>query len=746
MSKKLLIAEKPDMAKKIAQCLPGPLKANQGYLETPDWYVSYCVGHILEQCHLEEYDPKFEKWALEDLPFFPTTWKLKVSPKKAGQFKVIKDLLKQCTSIVHAGDPGREGQLIVDEVLHYLNNKKPVERLLINSLDKPSILKGLASLQDNRKFSDLYEAALGRQRADFNVGINLTRWATVLGQRQGGHRGVLSLGRVQYPLLCIVVRRELEIINFVPSDYAVITAHLENKGIKFNALWIPKGKTDLKNIVDENKINEEDEKQEDDEATQSTANEWFNDYGHITDLAKAEEIYQKLKKEKTAKVVLYQSNTVFENAPTPFELTNLQAHLNNKTGASATEVLEACQALYDAGYLSYPRTDSGYLKESQHQDAVQILKNLSGLSGTIGTASTGSNPAIKSPAFNDNKVGEHHGIIPTMEIPNLSSLSSLEKTLYEVVALRYIAQFYPPCEAEKTKIIFEIGQENFISRGRVVKNPGWRAISSSDDDNKEPKLPALQQGDNVQVNDITKEVKKTQPPSRYTEGTLLKQMKNVANLVSDPQEKKILRSIDGIGRSATRASIIKTLFDRNYIEKESQKSKKIKPTEIGMIMYDMCPPLREPGITAKWEHVLDSISKGQFKLSDFEKRQQAWVTQLMSQTPTLTLSKLKSYNEGNGNSQTATFSSSKTTGKTNTYSNHQSKSSSGNSSTNYKSSNSKTSTNSPQNNSSSSNGEKCTQCGKGVMVERTVKQGPHQGKKFFSCNQFPQCKNSVWPK
>ncbi len=735
MSKKLLIAEKPDMARKIAQCLPGPLKTSQGYLETPDWYVSYCIGHILEQCHLEDYDPKFEKWALEDLPFFPSSWKLKVSPKKVGQFKIIKDLLKQCSSVVHAGDPGREGQLIVDEVLHYLNNKKPVERLLINSLDKPSILKGLASLQDNIKFSNLYESALGRQRADFNAGINLTRWATVLGQRQGGHRGVLSLGRVQYPLLCIVVRRELEILNFSPLNYAVITAHLEDSEIKINALWMPKGKTDLKSVIDESETREEDNNSEADEAIQSLQTGWFNDYGHIIDLTKAEDIYQKIKKEKTAKIVLYQSSTVFENAPTPFDLTNLQAYLNNKTGASATETLEACQRLYDAGYLSYPRTDSGYLKESQHQEAAQILKKLSALSGGVGVASSGSKPSIKSPAFNDNKVGEHHGIIPTLEMPDLLSVSPLEKTLYESVSLRYISQFYPPCEAEKTKIIFDIGSENFISRGRVVKTPGWRIISSLEEaDGKDPNLPFLQQGHVVQVNSITKGVKETQPPLRYTEGTLLKQMKNVANLVTDPQEKKILRGIDGIGRSATRAGIIKTLFDRNYIEKESLKSKKIKPTEIGMIMYDMCPPLREPGITAKWEHVLDSISKGQFKLADFEKRQQTWVTHLMSQHPTAALNRLKTYNEGCFSKQPSLASAPsrlKRQKATNpTLSN----------ATNHKS----LVTTKPSISAGFSLGEKCTKCSGGFMVERTVKQGQHQGKKFLSCNQFPQCKHSIW--
>lgn len=734
---RLFIAEKPNMARELARFLPGPHVKKDGYIETGGGYVSWCIGHILEQAGPEAYGAQYQQWRLEDLPILPDTWRMQVSDSKRKQVSVIKDLLKKCTSVVNAGDPGREGQLIVDEVLEYLGNKKPVERILLNALDKTTVLNALANLQDNRQFHPLYQAALGRQRADWLIGMNLTRAYTVLASRQG-RRGVLSVGRVQTPTLAIVVRRDEEIEAFVPQDYWTVQAHVADPSqpqLPFWAKWLPKGiaSGDLEKLEaqgDADPIDSEDD--EEDAAagggtTQATAlPAWLLPPNRILDRQQAETIAQAIRAAGKATVALYENKPAKESAPLPFELTGLQAAMNSQTGATAKATLDACQSLYEKGFTSYPRTDCPYLPTSQHGDAGAILgvlgQALPALAGLVSQA----DPSRQGRAFNDAKMGEHHAIIPTREVPDLSSLSEFERQVYLAISKRYLAQFFPDCEVDKASIELDAGGQRLVARGRVVTNPGWRVVFGGEAEEAGKgkaeitlTLPRLQVGTVLEVRETKCTGHQTKPPPRYTEGTLLKAMQHVDRLVSDPELKKKLKAVEGIGRSATRASIIETLIKREFLH---TKSKQLISSPVGRMLVHILPPdLIDPALTARWENILDAISTGKVALDVFEQRQRLWVTQLVQQAAATTLPTLPAQPPAPARARPASSASSKAGTGSST-----------------KKSASKSGAN--------KGGAACPKCGKGQMREREVKAGPHAGKKFSGCSNYPECKHSEWPK
>lgn len=725
---RLFIAEKPNMGRELARFLPGPHSRKDGYIETGGGYVTWCIGHILEQANPEDYDDRFKQWRLEDLPIMPDQWKMKPVDDKRKQVSVIRDLLKKCTSVVNAGDPGREGQLIVDEVLEFLGNKKPVERILLNALDKATVTKALNSMVDNRQFHDLYQAALGRSRADWLIGMNLTRAYSVLASQQG-RRGVLSVGRVQSPTLAIVVRRDEEIENFKPQDYWSISALFVDPAqadLPFWARWLPSGVSirDLEKAdqgVDDDEPEEEEEDEEDSTTQESGSNPtWFLAPNRILDRTQAERIAAEIQAATDVQVARYENKPAKESAPLPFELAGLQAAMNSKYGASVQQTLDACQSLYEKGFASYPRTDCSYLPSSQHPDAASILATMADALPDIASLVQGADPSRQSRAFNDEKMGEHHAIIPTLEKPDLSQLTELERHIYRAISLNYLAQFYPDCLVDKATVEVKAGDHRLVAKGRVVKDPGWRVIfgSANQDDEKKkesaPTLPVLSQGQALKTREVKNQANQTKPPPRFTEGTLLKAMKHVDRLVEDPALKKKLKTVEGIGRSATRAGIIETLLKRGFI---STQSKKLISTPIGRALVKIIPSdLTDPALTARWETILDAIASGQVQLTLFEERQRMWVQQLVDKARSTPLPPLPSSEATAGRSPGRTRRTSKTGSRT------------------------------ARGGKGAGSGKACPKCGKGVMRDREVRQGPHKGKKFKGCSNFPECKHSEWPK
>jgi DNA topoisomerase-3 len=749
---RLFIAEKPKMGQAIAAQLPGPHVKKDGHIETGGGIVSWCVGHLLEQLMPEHYDAQFAKWKLEDLPIVPTSWKLQVSDSKKKQAGVLRDLLKKCSEVVNAGDPGREGQLIVDEVLELYGNKKPVLRLLLNSLDAPAVKKALAGMRPNSEFEALYQAALGRQRADWMMGINLTRAYTVIGRKQG-YPGVLSVGRVQTPTLAIVVRRDLEIENFVPQEYWSVKVQFVDPGqpsIPFWAESVPLGKAKALEVQNDNE-------DEDEETAGETAAAgrplWIDGKGRIIELAQAQRI-ARIGKAGPAVIIEAEKKPAKEAPPLPFELTGLQSAMNSRHGIGVQETLDACQTLYEKGYASYPRTDCTYLPVSQHAEAGMVTEALARALPELSGGVAGADLKLVSAAWNDAKMGEHHAIIPTGQAPRMDDLSSAEKLIYRAISMRYLALFYPDCEVEKSKIVVDSGGEIFAARGKIIVRPGWRVIFSAEPAEEEDSqkdsakknddkavLPALSAGQSVNPLQAEVGAHKTAPPPRYTQGTLLLAMQHVSRLVKDPAERKKLKNIDGIGRSATRAGIIGTLIQRALLE--SQKKTLVSSATARMLIHALPLQVSDPGLTARWEQALDGIASGTVPLSTFEQRQEAWVRSLIQQAIAQPLPSPPP--------EVLAMASKMQAGRATSKGKSTSRASSGKAGTAKSTTVKKPSASATKGGSSAGAGEikagdTCPVCKTGQMRERSVRAGAHAGKTFLGCSRYPECNHSLWPK
>ncbi|SDG95978.1 DNA topoisomerase-3 [Paraburkholderia phenazinium] len=728
---RLWIFEKPSMAQAVLPHLPKPHKRQNGYVETGDGYVSWLAGHVLEQVQPGDYDERWGKfpWAFEDLPIIPKDWKLKITEDKKDQVAVIKALLKKCTSVVNGGDADREGQLLVDEVLLHFGNTKPVARIHMSAMDPVTVKKAIANLEDNTQYFPLYEAGLGRQRADWLVGMNMSRAYTILAKKQN-YPGVLSVGRVQSPTLAIVVKRDREIDAFVPKDFWTIEAQFADPAqpaLPFWSRWLPPGlsleSAEKQAELDANGEAEEDEECADADELQGAAGTaggtrpaWLDAQNRIIDKAKADQLAAKVQQAGQGVVTRYLNKPVEERAPMPFELTGLQTALNARYGYSAKQVLDTFQELYLAGHVTYPRSDCAYLPESQHGEAPVVLDAIAQGAPHLATLVANANVTIRSRAWNDKQVGEHHALIPTVQAPDWNSLTAVQKHTYEMVARQYVAQFYPNCLVDKSKIEITIADERFAANGRVVKDPGWRAVFQGEapaaDAGKAPKgstplLPVLAEQSWVDCKAVNVAAKRTTPPPRYTEGSLLTAMKHVYRTVSDPEERKKLKALDGIGRSATRAAIIETILKRSFVE---AKGKQLVSTVIGRILVDALPKkLIDPGMTARWEALLDGIATKRVPLDAFMKAQEETIVELVRAAQASTLPTIppeamparKPYTGANGK---------------------------------------------PTPRPVPAGAEKCPKCKKGHLVPRTVKNGPKAGQTFKGCTNYPECKHSVWPK
>ncbi|MFF7708186.1 DNA topoisomerase 3 [Pseudomonas sp. NPDC007930] len=597
---RLFLCEKPSQAKDIAQVL-GARRKGDGCWLGDGLSVTWCIGHLLETAPPDAYDARYKKWALADLPIVPGQWKMQVKRKTAAQYKVVKRLLGEAGELVIATDADREGEMIARELLEHCRYRGPVQRLWLSALDDASIRKALAALKPGAATFNLYHSALGRSRADWLIGMNMSRLFTLLG-RQGGYQGVLSVGRVQTPTLRLVVDRDRAIAAFVPVPFWAIDVPLATAEGRFLAQWqAPPALSD--------------------------------DQGRCLDPAAANAAAQAIEAAGQAEVRRVKLEQVKETAPLPFDLGTLQQVCSKKLGLGAQETLDIAQALYETYKLiTYPRSDCGYLPLSQHGEAPAILAALTRADPALAALAPHLLPTRRSRAWNDAKVSAHHGIIPTAAAAAVQRLPGKHRAVYSLVRARYLAQFLPDHSFDRTRAEFDCGRQRLLATGKVVTEPGWKralpeALATPNGPAPAQVLPPLAQGQRCEVGKVALKSLLTQPPKPFTEGDLISAMKNVAKLVDDPLLKQKLKDTTGIGTEATRASIIQGLLDRGYLTKQG---KALAATPAAFSLIDAVPKaITDPGTTAIWEQALDMVQSGEMPLEEFVAKQSAWMGRLV---------------------------------------------------------------------------------------------------------------------
>jgi len=611
---RLFLCEKPSQGKDIGRIL-GATQRGEGCLNGSGVTVTWCIGHLVEAAAPEVYDAALKRWSLEQLPIIPQQWRVEVKPQTATQFKVVKTLLAKATHLVIATDADREGELIAREIIDLCGYRGPIARLWLSALNDASIRTALAKLRPSAETLPMYYSALARSRADWLVGMNLSRLFTVLG-RQAGYDGVLSVGRVQTPTLKLVVDRDREIAAFVSVPYWAIDVSLSAGGQTFTAQWVaPDASTD--------------------------------DAGRCLQQPVAQQAAQQIRAAGSAQVVSVETERVREGPPLLFDLGTLQEVCSKQLGLDVQETLEIAQALYETHKATtYPRSDSGYLPESMFAEVPTVLDSLLKTDPTLAPIMGQLDRAQRSRAWNDSKVTAHHGIIPTLEPANLSAMSEKEQAVYRLIRAHYLAQFLPHHEFDRTVADLSCGQQKLVATGKQVVVKGWLLVlaepereGSADEDGDAPGsqvLPALRDGMACQVAGADIKALKTMPPKPYTQGELVKAMKGVARFVTDPRLKQKLKDTTGIGTEATRANIISGLIARGYIVK---KGRSIRASDAALTLIDAVPAaIADPGTTAVWEQALDMIEAGQLTLDVFIGKQAAWISQLIAQYGSTSLS------------------------------------------------------------------------------------------------------------
>jgi len=605
---RLFLCEKPSQGRDIAKVL-GATRRGDGCLFGTEIIVTWCIGHLLETASPEAYGEQFKSWSLDHLPIIPAQWMVEVKPKTAAQFKVIKRLLSEASAVVIATDADREGEMIARELLELCKYRGPVQRLWLSALNEASIRNALSSLKSGQETFLLYHSALARSRADWLIGMNLSRLFTLLGRR-AGYDGVLSVGRVQTPTLRLVVDRDRAIASFVSVPYWEVEVRLSSMGQPFIASWLPPSSGQ-------------------------------DEVGRCLQQALAIQAAQEISSGKTATVLSLQTERFREPPPLPFDLSTLQEVCSRKLGLGAQETLNIAQALYETyKATTYPRSDCRYLPDSLFNEVPAVfdalLKTDPALQPTFGRLDR----SLHSRVWNDSKVTAHHGIIPTTEPANLARMSEQERQVYELIRSHYLAQFLPHHEFDRTQVELECGGERLTAVGKQILIQGWKGLLYENTEEDEPSqkhqvLPVLQQGTQCAVNDVELKSMRTAAPKPLTEGDLIKAMKNVAKLVNDPRLKQKLRDTTGIGTEATRAGIIKGLIDRGYLLK---KKRALMASAAAHTLIEAVPAaVADPGMTAIWEQALDEIEAGRLTLDAFVAKQANWIAQLVEHCGALTL-------------------------------------------------------------------------------------------------------------
>lgn len=598
--RELYICEKPSQARDIAKIL-GCNERQNGYLKKGDIVVTWCFGHLLETASPDHYCENIKPWCLDVLPIVPDVWKMIIKKDGKQQAGVIKNLLKEAETVVISTDADREGEVIARELLDMFKFKGNIKRLWLSALDDASIKKALQSIKNGSETENLYYAGLGRQRADWSFGINMTRAVSVA--YGGSGEGVLSVGRVQTPTLKLVVDRDRMIEQFSSNKYFELVANFESdKNEIVSAKWQP----------NENSVDEE---------------------GRILDKNIINAVIKKIQG-KSAKVDKFDDIEKKTAPPLCLSLSQLQKLASSQFSLSAKETLDIAQSLYETHKaITYPRTDCGYLPESQLSEAETILSQLKSIP-VYKDIIDHCDMSYCSPAWNDKKVTAHHAMIPTQNRQvDLNKMSNNEQKIYGLICRYYMAQFLGPYEYAERSIVINCHSEIFKASSQTPLMPGWkRALAKTEEKIAEGEedcspIPALITGDLVKEKEEKILEKMTRPPAYFTEGTLIDAMKSIARFVQDKKYKSILKETAGIGTEATRASIIETLFKRGYVEK---KGKQVHSTEKGKKLILQLPPIIcDPVLTAEWEQALDQVSEGQLSLDQFSDQQNQWIHQML---------------------------------------------------------------------------------------------------------------------
>ncbi len=608
---RLFLCEKPSQGKDIGRIL-GATQRGEGCLSGSGVTITWCIGHLVEAAAPEVYDAALKRWSLEQLPIIPQQWRVEVKPKTATQFKVVKALLAKATHLVIATDADREGELIAREIIDLCGYRGPIERLWLSALNDASIRTALGKLRPSSDTLPMYYSALARSRADWLVGMNLSRLFTLLG-RQAGYDGVLSVGRVQTPTLKLVVDRDREIAAFKSAPFWAIDVSLSTEGQAFSAQWVaPDGCTD--------------------------------DAGRCLQQPVAQQAALQIRVADNTQVVSVETERVREGPPLLFDLSTLQEVCSKQLGLDVQETLQIAQALYETHKATtYPRSDSGYLPESMFAEVPTVLDSLFKTDPSLRPIMGQLDRSQRSRAWNDGKVTAHHGIIPTLEPANLSALSEKELAVYRLIRAHYLAQFLPYHEFDRTVAEFSCGRQTLVATGKQVVIKGWRLVLAepqADEDcvdaARSQVLPPLREGLACQVAEAEIKALKTMPPKPYTQGELVKSMKGIARFVTDPRLKQKLKDTTGIGTEATRTNIISVLIARGYIVK---KGRSIRASDAAFTLIDAVPAaIADPGTTAVWEQALDMIEAGQLTLDVFLSKQATWISQLIAQYGSMSLS------------------------------------------------------------------------------------------------------------
>lgn len=608
---RLYIAEKPDVARAIGEALRIKYVRKDGYFlcEEDNSIITWCFGHLLQLCDPEDYDPKYAVWNLEDLPIYHSQWRKKPIPSSRAQLNIIGSLLSDSNlhEVVHAGDPDEEGQLLVDELLDYFKCKLPVKRLLINDNNPEVIRKALARMEDNKKYYGLSQSAEARAVCDQLYGYNLSRAYTLCGQQQG-LQSILSIGRVQTPILGLIVRRDRENQSHKKSFYFDVEAGFSISGLEFFGNYEP---ADGDSVDEKGRLIDE-------EAAQKIASACVG---------------------KPAKILAAKISQKTESPPLPYNLLKLQVDCAKLFNLKPDQVKTITQTLREKYKLiTYNRSDCQYLNDEHHGDAPDILniikQNIPEFSENVGKA----NPALKSRAFNNDKVSAHHAIIPTRTRINQNILTVDEKNVYSLIARAYIAQFYPKHEYDQLGLLIDVEARKFSCNHKYMTSSGWlvlyKDLSQDDEENQDhPDLRQIKEGDTGLCAQADVKRFETKPRPLYTMQTLLHDFTRVAKYIKNDNLRNILIEKDkdkqgeegGIGTPATRDEIIRNLFDKGFI---AEKGKYIVSTSIGQQLYDSVPDIAKyPDMTALWHEQQQFIVKGDLTVFSFVEKVMEFIKQ-----------------------------------------------------------------------------------------------------------------------
>jgi DNA topoisomerase-3 len=586
-SKILVIAEKPSVGRDLTRVLTGPFQKQEGYLEGPDHIVTWAVGHLVQLAEPDEYDAKYKKWRMADLPIVPEKFKLVVRDERSKkQMSVVTKQLKRAdvASVVNACDAGREGELIFAYLFEKAGAKKSVQRLWLSSMTKAAMERAFKELRPADEFAQLEAAARSRSESDWIVGMNATRAATI--RLRSSFDGAVSLGRVQTPTLAIITRREEEIRAFVPEPYWLVDATFAAPGERvYEGRYHDGSKPRIASA----------------EQADAVVAAVRGQTGEITQLERKERK---------------------ERAPLLYDLTSLQREANSRFGFTARRTLAAAQRCYEEHkVLTYPRTSSRYLTSD-------MIAELKPIAGHVGAAAReyqagaayvqGLDMLPLARVVADDKVGDHHAIIPTNSAHALDKLSDDDRRVFDMVARRFLAVFHPEAVFENTKVETTVASHVFRTRGKVLLVPGWRGVygelaesssASDDDEGRDQQLPKLELAEHVETREVTSAEKETQPPRRYSDASLLGAMETAGKLVDDDEMREAMKE-SGIGTPATRASIIERLIDVGYVERDARA---LVATEKGLNVIRLLGdhPLTSPSMTGDWEQRLGKIERGE---------------------------------------------------------------------------------------------------------------------------------------